>query len=123
MIDTNESTFEIHILPSKTNTFSNSHSSSKECNKQWIPVIILWIGTNRFNKCFLLFYCKRMSDPLILSTILFNLCHNSICRILSDDIISNCHIEYRMKNCMDSIQCVNRYILLVNQMIIKELYI
>ena len=79
--------------------------------------------TNRINKSFLLLYCKSMTYAFVLPTILFNLSHYTIRRILSDNIVSDCHIKYRMNYRVDVIQGIHRNILVIQQMIIEHLHI
>ena len=101
----------------------DSHSCSDQNCDDRLPTLIAMILKQIIHKCFLL--RDRQGTTLLLHPYmaLLDLAKHPCCRIDSDEAVSHCHLECRMKLCMNIINCCRGISFLGQQLIIELLHI
>ena len=79
----------IAVLPSQSHNLTNSVPGPKQQSEYGEPMIIGWRHRNTTNKSRLLCFCQGFSLRFFPVVCPFDLCHNSVSRIQSNNAIPN----------------------------------
>lgn len=123
VIDIDDPVLEIQVLLSEAKALADSHPASDQNSNDRFPSLILMVGIKIVHECFLLRYRERLTLGLNPYMTLLDLSENSGCRVYTDESVTHCHLECRMKHGMNVIDCCRRKLLLQQKRIVVFPYI